>query len=142
MRHARLFRVVMVAIALPQLVIGAWAIADPSGWFEDFPGGGRHWLPVYGPYNDHLAVDAGAGLFATSVLLILAALVLERRVVQVALAGWLAFAIPHTVFHYLTLDRYETRDTVPNAISLAATVLVPLALLWLTRERRPPRSTI
>lgn len=133
--HRRLFAIGMLAVALPQLAIGIWAIAAPRAWFDEFPGGGREWLPVFGPYNEHLAVDAGAGLFATSVLLVLAAVSLERRVVQVALTGWLAFAIPHTAYHYVTLDRYGTADAVANGITLTLTVVIPLALLWLTLPR-------
>jgi hypothetical protein len=134
-----LVRVGMLAMALPQLFAGAWALADPRGWFDDFPGGGRHWLPPFGPYDEHLAVDAGAALFATSVLVILAAIVLERRAVQVALAGWLAFAIPHTIYHLTALDNFDTTDAVLNVITLGLTVLVPLILLWLTLARRVAR---
>jgi hypothetical protein len=132
----------LLVIALPQLLAGAWAIVDPRGWFDEFPGGGRHWLPPFGPYDEHLALDAGAGLFATSVLLILAAIVLERRVMQVALAGWLAFAVPHTAYHMITLDKLGTTDAVLNVITLGATILVPLLLLWLTlpRERGTTRA--
>lgn len=140
MRHATLIRVTMLALALPQLFAGAWALADPEGWYENFPGAGREWLPPYGPFNEHFAVDAGAGLLAGSLLLIAGAVILERRVVQVALFGWLAFAIPHTAYHLFNLDVHETGDAVANAVSLSATVLLPLALLALTREPRRPRS--
>jgi hypothetical protein len=130
----------LLVLAIPQLFAGGWALVDPRGWFDEFPGAGRHWLPPLGPYDEHLAIDAGAGLFATSVLLILAAIVLERRVVQVALAGWLAFAVPHTIYHYVTLDRYGTTDAVINGITLGLTVLIPLVLLWLTLPRGAPRA--
>ena len=30
----------LVLLALPQLAIGVWAIASPSGWFDTFPGAG------------------------------------------------------------------------------------------------------
>jgi hypothetical protein len=135
MKHAQLIRVTMVLLAIPQGFAGAWALVDPKGWYENFPGAGREWLPPFGPYNEHFAVDAGAGLFATSVLLILAAVILERRVVQVALAGWLAFAIPHTTYHMLNLDKLDTGDAIANVITLSATVLLPLLLLWMTREQ-------
>jgi hypothetical protein len=127
----------MVLLALPQLFAGAWALADPDGWYDSFPGGGREWLPAFGPYNEHFAVDAGAGLLATSVLLLVAAVWFERRVVQLALIGWLAFAIPHTLYHLISLDKLDTGDAVANVITLGATVLLPIALLWMTREEVP-----
>jgi hypothetical protein len=139
-RHAALIRVILLLLAIPQLFAGAWALVDPKGWYENFPGGGREWLPVFGPYNEHFAIDAGAGLFAVSVLLIAAAVILERRVVQVALIGWLAFAIPHTIYHMVRLDKLDTGDAIANVITLGATVLLPLALLWLTREEEVPHE--
>jgi hypothetical protein len=133
MRHATLIRWTMLALALPQAFAGIWALADPQGWYDSFPGGGREWLPAFGPYNEHFAVDAGAGLLATSLLLVAGAAILERRAVQLALFGWLAFAIPHTAYHLTALDKLETADAVGNAVTLGATVLLPIALLWLAR---------
>jgi len=127
-------RVALVLLAVGQGITGLWALFAPRNWYDDFPGGGARWLPEFGPYNEHFAVDAGAGLLATSLLLIAGAVILERRVVQLALFGWLAFAIPHTTYHLITLDELETGDAIANAITLGATVVLPLALLWLTRK--------
>src|SRR3954447_3845175 len=60
MRMPGVLRFGLVVLGLPQLAIGAWALASPSGWFDTFPGAGHHWLPAYGPYNSHLATDVGA----------------------------------------------------------------------------------
>ena len=35
---------------------------------DTFPGGGRHWLPMLGAYNEHLARDVGALYLALAVL--------------------------------------------------------------------------
>jgi len=126
----------LLILGVPQLVIGAWALISPHGWFNTFPGAGHHWLPAYGAYNSHLATDVGATFVAIGLVLILAALWLERRVVQVALIGYLAYAIPHTIYHLANDHDVGGGDQVVNGVTLVLSVLLALTLLWLTR--RPP----
>jgi hypothetical protein len=126
----------LLILGVPQLLIGAWALVSPHGWFDSFPGAGHHWLPAYGPYNAHLATDVGATFVAIGLILILAALWLERRVVQVAVIGYLAYAIPHTIYHLANDHDIGDGDQVVNGVTLVLSVLLALTLLWLTR--RPP----
>lgn len=86
-------------LAIPQLVTGVWAVFDPSGWFASFPGLGPNLVAAEPPYNAHLATDAGAGFLATGVALALATLWARRQVVLLALATFVAFALPHAVYH-------------------------------------------
>jgi hypothetical protein len=72
------------------------------------------------------------------VVLLAAGHYLERRLVGVALIAFLAFSIPHSVFHFLNLGPYSTADMVGNVLGLAATVAVPLWLLYLLLARRDP----
>jgi hypothetical protein len=126
----------LLILGVPQLLIGAWALVSPRGWFDSFPGAGHHWLPAYGPYNAHLATDVGATFVAIGLILILAALWLERRVVQVAVIGYLAYAIPHTIYHLANDHDIGGGDQVVNGVTLVLSVLLAVTLLWLTR--RPP----
>ena len=126
----------LLILGVPQLLIGAWALVSPHGWFDSFPGAGHHWLPAYGPYNAHLATDVGATFIAIGLILILAALWLERRVVQVALIGYLAYAIPHTIYHLANDHDIGGGDQVADGVTLVLSVLLALTLLWLTL--RPP----
>ena len=130
----------LLILGLPQLAIGAWALISPSGWFDTFPGAGHHWLPDYGPYNSHLATDVGATFVAIGVIMILAAVWLERRVVQVALIGYLAYAIPHTVYHLANDHDLGGSDQVVNGVTLALSVLLAFTLLWLTTPGRGSRK--
>src|ERR1044072_5045890 len=93
-------RIGLVALAVPQLVVGLWAIFDPSGWFEDF-GVGAHWVSADGPYNMHLTTDAAAGFLATGVVLLLGAWWGRQREVAMALVGYAFFAVPHFLYHLL-----------------------------------------
>ncbi len=62
----------VVFLAVPQLVTGAWAILRPAGWFADFPGIGPALVAAEPPFNRHLATDAGAGFLAIGVCLAVA----------------------------------------------------------------------
>ena len=108
----------LVLLALPQLAIGVWAIASPSGWFDTFPGAGRNWLPLYGPFDEHLVTDVGSTFLALGVLLVLAAVWMDRRVVLAATIAYLVYQVPHTIFHFgatTTSSRAATRSRTASA---------------------------
>lgn len=130
------FRLGLVALGAPLLALGAWAVVAPRSWFDDFPGGGRHWVSALGPYNEHLATDVGAFFLAIGGLLIFAAVVLERRAIQMALGALLVFSIPHLVWHLGELGPYDTLDKVLNVISLSLLVVVPIVMLLLLRQTK------
>ena len=92
----------MVVLAVPQLAIGIWAMVAPHHWYENFPGVHPHLISAEPPYNAHLATDAGIGFFATGVGLVLAAaLGAVDRVSTSRSVTFLAFAVPHTLYHAL-----------------------------------------
>src|SRR5258708_38801097 len=90
---------VAVTLGAPQLVIGLWAVLAPKNWFESFPGFDPRLVAAEPPYNAHLATDAGAGLLATGVVLLVAALWANRAAIQAALLAYVAFTLPHAVYH-------------------------------------------
>jgi hypothetical protein len=132
-RMPGILRLGLVILALPQLAIGIWALVSPRGWFDTFPGGGHHWLPAYGAYNSHLATDVGAAFLALGVILVLAAAWLDRRLVQAALIGFLAYQIPHFVYHLANDHRLSAGDHAASDVSLGLAVVLALVLLTLTR---------
>ena len=124
-------RLGLVALAVPQLVTGLWALFDPSGWFDRFPGFDPRLVAAEPPFNAHLASDAGAGFFATGVALVLAAWWAERHVIAVALLTYLAFAIPHFAYHLREpAPGLSGSEDARNVITLAIAVAVPAALWW------------
>jgi len=129
-------RVALALLALTQLEIGLWALAAPRNWFEQFPGGGHHWVAVLLPYNEHLARDAGAGFLALGVLLAWAAVSGDVRVVRPATVAALVLALPHLGFHLAHSEGLSTGDTMANLAALAIAVVVPAAVLALTWRRR------
>jgi hypothetical protein len=130
-RYRKEFRALLIALGAPLVALGAWAVLAPHSWFDDFPGGGRHWVSALGPYNEHLSADVGAFFLAVGGLLVFAAVVLERRVIQAALGTLLVFSVPHLIWHLGELGPYETLDKVMNVISLSLLVVVPIVMLFL-----------
>jgi hypothetical protein len=133
-RYRREFRAALIALGAPLVAIGAWAAVAPQSWYDEFPGGGRHWVSAIGPYNEHLASDVGAFFLAIGGLLMFAAVSLDRRLVQGALGALLVYSVPHLAYHLTELDAYGTTDVVLNMIALGSLVVVPLLMLALTRD--------
>ena len=128
-------RVGLILLAGQPALLAAWIGFAPGSFYDDFPGGGRTWVDDLGPYNEHLLRDFGAANLGFLVLLVAAAVLLDRRVVQVALVSYAAAGLPHLAYHVTTADKYSTSDNILSLGALAAAVLVPLALLPLTREK-------
>lgn len=127
-----------------QATLGAYALIAPRSFYGDFPFG-RAWVAALPDYSEHLVRDIGGLFLGIGLVLIAAGWILERRLVIVALVGYLAFTIPHTLYHLFNLEPYETADAVANVVSLLATVVLPLGLLyalWATasepQPERPP----
>ncbi len=112
------------------LGVGGWQALAPASFYEDFPGSGRHWVSVDGPYNEHLLRDVGQGNLALGVVALVALLTggvwLARAT---GLAALVAF-LPHQLYHQLTLHLLETTsDQVLQTVTLS---LVSVAAVLLT----------
>jgi hypothetical protein len=127
-------RVGLALLALPSAVIAAWSLIAPHDFYDDFPGGGRHWVSALPPYNEHLIRDFGAASLAMVVFLIGAALFLERRLIQVALIAFIAYSVPHFVYHLTTTENYSSGDNVASLGGFVVTIALAIALLVLNRE--------
>lgn len=134
----RLIRVTLAYVALTGAVVSVWALVAPRGFYDDFPAGPAEWVSVLPPYNEHLLRDYGSALLGLTVLAVAAAVLMERRLVQVTLLVLFAGVTPHLVYHLTTTERYSTGDNVLSLGGLALQGLLPLALLALTAG---PRSS-
>ena len=130
-------RVGLLALAIGQGLPAMWALLAPRSWYDGFPGGGQSWVSALPPYNEHLATDYGSAFLAISVLAAISAVLLERRLVIVAMLCWLVAAVPHLVFHLGTLDAYQGAAGPSSLAGLLFTVLVPVAILLGLRGPAP-----
>jgi hypothetical protein len=129
-RGSRWVRVVLAVYGGGLAITGVWAAAFPRSFYDDFPGFGRVWVAVDGPYNEHLVRDVGSLNLALAALLLVAAVRTTPLLVGVAAGVNLVNAVPHTVYHLRHLSVFETTDQVTNVIVLGASVLAPIGLLW------------
>jgi hypothetical protein len=142
-----LLRLGMGLLAGSNLFTGGWAVYDPEGWWESFPGFGHAWVSAFGSYSEHLVRDVGAFFLAFGVLFLLAAIFLEKRLSYAALVSWLCFATPHLVYHMTEQGTLSDSDNLLSLEALASVVAVPILLLvavartdFRTREEREAQS--
>jgi hypothetical protein len=126
-------RIVLWIVALTSLELGVWASFWPRQFFTTFPGGGRTWVAVNGPYNEHFIRDFGGLNLALAALFIVAAVTLSTLLIRTAAVSYVLFALPHFVYHARHLDVYSAAgDKVANMATLGLSVVLPLAALALT----------
>jgi hypothetical protein len=134
-------RAILAYLTLSGLLVGIWAALLPQSFYDDFPGLGRTWVAVDGPYNEHLVRDVGQLSLAMSLVSGVAAFTMVAVLVRVAAAAWLANAVPHFVYHFRHLDTYDTLDQVGNVLSLGLLVALPIVVLVPPfRPRRPAQE--
>jgi hypothetical protein len=133
----------IAVLAVTPASVGIWATVSPRGFYDDFPGAGHAWVSLVSSYDEHLVRDVGALYLGMLVLLVLAWLWLDRRLVQAALVACAVAALPHLVYHLTALDGFSTGDAIAEIAGLALNVVLPLWLLWVTArsgsESRPRR---
>jgi len=126
----------LLLLGLLHLSWGIPAVLAPRWFFDNFPGFGHAWTAAYPPYNAHLMTDVGAAFLTLGVLLVLAALLADRRVTVVVLAGVLTFSTVHLVFHVVHHGALSGVDLAASLASLAVGVLLPGVLLTVVARRR------
>lgn len=122
MKPTLLLRIALGYLALSSLQIGVWALAAPRSFYDSFPGLGRTWVAIDGPYNEHLVRDFGALNLALALVVILAAVRLSRDLIQVAGLATLAWGIPHLAYHLFNRDGLSVSDQIVSFGGLIAFV--------------------
>lgn len=136
----RLRRRVLAALGLTAWVVGAWALLAPRSFYDDFPGGGEHWVAPDGSFNEHLVRDVG-GLYLALLAVTVAALVRTSTWnCRVTACAWLAFGVPHVWYHAHHMDVLDRGSAVANIVVLLVGLALPATLLPSGR-RRPGRTT-
>jgi hypothetical protein len=122
-------RILVVIVAVGNAVVGLWAALAPQSFYDDFPGAGRHWVAVDGPFNEHLVRDVGVLNLALAAVALAVLLRPSRYLIQVLAGAELVYTLPHLLYHAAHLDLFDTSDKVALMVSLAVTVLAPIGLL-------------
>jgi hypothetical protein len=132
------YRVCLAVLALSGALVGSWAYFAPLNWYNTFPGMGMRWLPVLGPYNEHLIKDVGSMYLALTVLSALTFVYLPNWTLRiVTAASWTVFNALHLIYHLQMLHMYGTRDAVLNVIALGGVLVCSVTLGVPARSTRP-----
>jgi hypothetical protein len=132
---------IAVTLGGPQLVIGLWAVMAPKNWFESFPGFDPRLAAAAPPYNEHLVTDVGAGFLATGIVLLVAALWANRAAIGMALLAFVAFTVPHVVYHATNpADALTGFEDVLNTVTLASGLVLAAVFAWGLRTAGHPAA--
>jgi len=132
-------RVVLALWAAVSVQLAIWATFAPRSFYDDYPGFGREWVRVDGPYNEHFVRDFGALNLALAVVTVAALVTLSRPMVIAVAVAWLAWSVPHLVYHLRHLDVFSSGDKVVNVFLLASLPVLAVVVLVLTLQR-PARA--
>ncbi len=133
----RLRQVALVVIAAGSAVVGVWAQGFPRSFYDDFPGMGRVWVAVDGPFNEHLVRDVGGLNLGLAFVAILALVTGSTLVARAAGGAALLFGGPHLLYHATHLDPFDTGDAIAMVASLSMAVLAGILALAAPTEPDP-----
>jgi hypothetical protein len=127
-----LLRAGLALLAAVELVLGLWTLLDPAGFYATVPT-----VDLTPPFSEHPFRDFGGATLGLAIVLGAAAVWAETRLVVVALLAYLAFSVPHLVFHFGHLAGAGGTTAAALVVALAASVVVPLGLLGVAWRRAP-----
>jgi len=141
MTYQRWMRIALGYLALISLEIGLWAQFAPRSFYDNYPGLGRAWIAVDGPYNEHLVRDVGGLNLGLAAVLIVALVTLSRTTILAASLASLLYGVPHLVYHIAHADLLSGSDVVVSLGGLALFAAIPVALIVVSRRHSVDTST-
>lgn len=137
-RHRGVIRLALVYLAVAIGLVAAWILIAPKHFYDEFPGPAS-WVSALPPYNEHLIRDFGSAGLGLAVLAAIAAVWMERRVVQAAAVALFVGSLPHAIYHSTETGAMSTADNVLSLGGLYLQTLLPLLILYLASgERQAP----
>lgn len=132
-----LARILLIYLAFQSAQIGFWALFAPQSFYDGFPGLGRTWIAVDGPYNEHLTRDFGALNLALLVVLGAAIITLSHQLIVTASLASMTWGVPHLIYHLFNTDGLTGSDIAASIIGLAIFAVLPILAIWLSSQRNP-----
>lgn len=124
MTFERWVRVALGYVIVVSGQIGLWALVAPMSFYDGFPGLGRAWVSVDGPYNEHLVRDVGALNLALCAVLIVAFVRMTRSLVFAAGVAVLVWGVPHALYHLANTGGLGVADVVVSVGGLVLFALI------------------
>ena len=133
----KVVRAWLVALAAGQLLLGVWTVLFPASFYNNVPT--VDWTP---PYSEHLFRDFGGATLGITVVVIAAAIWLERRLVIISQLSYLAFSLPHLIFHAGHLHGDSALLSTLLVVGPGLSVLIPLAMIAISWSALAPADTV
>jgi nucleoside-diphosphate-sugar epimerase len=132
-------RLMLWILVVSAFGVGFQAAFFPRSFYDDFPFG-RGWVAMDGRYNEHLIRDVGALNLALLVLTVGALWVGTRAIARITALSWLAYSIPHWVYHLRHLSMpMSGAEKVAVMVSLSVPILAALLILF---DRTKPKPVV
>lgn len=131
---SRLVRTALVVLAASSAVVGLWAQAFPRSFYDDFPGLGRVWVAVDGPFNEHLVRDVGGLNLGLAFVAALALVTASPVAARAAGGAALIYGVPHLAYHALNTDGFATTDVAAMLVALTLSAAAAATALALGRS--------
>jgi hypothetical protein len=139
-RHRWWLRAGLLFLTFASLSVGPWAQFVPLSFWEGFPGFGRAWVSVDGPYNEHLIRDVGGLQLGMAIVCFAAFLSPGVALVRAVALASIAWQAPHFVYHLVHVRDLPTLgDRVAQSTGLVLTLVVAVAVLVVAL--RPVRAS-
>lgn len=137
---SRLQQLAVAVIAAGSAVIGGWAQLFPRSFYDDFPGLGRAWVAMDGPFNEHLVRDVGGLNLALAFVALMALVSGSVLLARTAGGAALLYGVPHLVYHASHLGPYSTGDAVALVGSLGFVAIAAVVAVVAPAVDHPSRS--
>ena len=141
MTYQRWIRIALGYLALISLEIGVWAQFFPRSFYDNYPGLGRAWVAVDGPYNEHLVRDVGGLNLGLAAVLIVALVTLSQWTIVAACLASLLYGVPHLVYHIAHSDLLDGGDVAGSIGGLALFAALPVVVIVVSRRHSVAPST-
>jgi hypothetical protein len=119
----------LVVVGFGTGVVGVWAQVFPRSFYDDFPGMGRVWVAVDGPYNQHLVRDVGGLNLGLTFVIVVALVTANIAIARAAGGAALIYGLPHLLYHATHLGPFDTGDAVALVTSLSFAALAAVVAL-------------
>jgi hypothetical protein len=130
----------LFVLAAANAIVGLWAQVFPRSFYDDFPGMGRAWVSLDGPFNEHLVRDVGGLNLALAVVAAAALFLRSSLLARVAGVAALVYGLPHLLYHATHLDPFGAGDSVAMLVSLSLNVVAAIVAVNPTRPSPSPAT--
>lgn len=131
MRARGWIRAGLVVLAAVHTAVGVWTLFLGQSFYDLVPT-----VDLFPPFNQHLFADYGGLNLALAVVVGSAAVLMDVRVVRVALAAEVVTTVIHLVFHATHLVGFTAGQAAFELSGLAVWAALP-ATLWVLTWLRP-----